>query len=272
MAELLAVDGLVKTFQLRHGRSVLAVNDVSFTVGRGQTVGLVGESGSGKSTIGRTLLRLYEPTEGVIRYEGAEIQSLSQQALRPYRRRMQMVFQDPVGSLNPAFSVETTLTDALREAGVARSQRRARARELLDAVGLDTRFLRRHANEMSGGQAQRVGVARALASEPEFLFLDEPTSSLDLSIRGQIINLLADLQEQRQMAYLFATHDLSTVRFLADTVLVLYRGEVMEAGPADRVFSDPQHEYTRALLDAARIPAERASTKGLEADPQRRRA
>jgi ABC-type oligopeptide transport system ATPase subunit len=269
--DLVAVARLGKTFQLRHGGTVRAVDDVSFTLNPGQTVGLVGESGSGKSTLGRCLLRLYEPNDGVIAFDGTEIQGLSQHALRPYRRRMQMVFQDPLGSLNPAFTVGSTLTDALRQAGFPRRERRERALELLDAVGLDSRFLRRHPNEMSGGQSQRVGVARALASEPDFVFLDEPTSSLDLSVRGQIINLLADLQEERGLAYLFATHDLSTVRFLADTLIVLYQGRVVEMGPAVKVFAEPEHAYTRALLDAARLSGAGASRGPVDTDPQRRR-
>lgn len=270
MPDLVVVDRLGKTFQVRHGRSVRAVDGVSFTLNRGETVGLVGESGSGKSTIGRCLLRLYEPNEGVIAFDGIEIQGLSQHALRPYRRRMQMVFQDPLGSLNPAFSVEATLTDALRQAAVPRRERSTRALELLDAVGLDARFLRRRPNELSGGQSQRVGVARALACEPDFVFLDEPTSSLDLSVRGQIINLLADLQDERGIAYLFATHDLSTVRFLADSLIVLYQGRVVERGPAATVFAEPGHEYTRALLDAARLPRAGTSPSRVDTNPQRR--
>lgn len=270
MAEFIVVDRLSKSFKLRHARTVQAVSNVSFSLRRGETVGLVGESGSGKSTIGRCLLRLYEPDEGSIVFDGDEIQNLAQRELRPYRRRMQMVFQDPLGSLNPAFSVEATLADALRQASVPRRERRERALDLLAAVGLDRRFLRRRPSELSGGQSQRIGVARALASEPDFLFLDEPTSSLDLSVRGQIINLLADLQEARNIAFLFATHDLATVRFLADTLLVLYEGEVVEAGPAEQVFTEPEHEYTRTLLDAAGMAGSRNSSSHAEATKRRR--
>lgn len=248
---LIEVKELTKIFELRRGRSVTAAESVSFDIERGQTVGLVGESGSGKSTVGRCVLRLLEPDEGVIRFDGEPLEGLSQSGLRPFRPRMQMVFQDPLGSLNPAYTVKRTLCDAVRQTGVRGDKRREQISELLDSVGLDHRFLERRPHEMSGGQLQRVGIARALASDPEFIFLDEPTSSLDLSIRGQILNLLADLQAERRLAYLFASHDLGVVRFLAHRVIVMYHGRVVESGPAEGVLADPTHPYTRALIAGA---------------------
>jgi oligopeptide/dipeptide ABC transporter ATP-binding protein len=247
------VNDLHKEFRMRRGATVTAVDRISFELAAGETIGLVGESGCGKSTVGRCLLRLLNPDGGRIEFAGAEIQRLSQRELRPFRPRMQMVFQDPLGSTNPAFTVETTLDDALRQVTPSRSTRRRRIPTLLDDVRLDRRFLQRHRNELSGGQLQRVGIARALASDPEFIFLDEPTSSLDLSVRGQIINLLADLQERHRLAYLFASHDLGVIRFLAHRVIVMYLGRVVEAGTAEQVFSAPAHPYTQALLAAAGI-------------------
>jgi peptide/nickel transport system ATP-binding protein len=265
MEPLIRVDGLAKQFHADH-RVITAVDGISFEIGRGETVGLVGESGCGKSTVGRCLLRLLTPDAGRIAFDGAEVHDASQSQLRPLRRRMQMVFQDPLGSLNPAFTIAQTLADALRHVGVPRRNRPGRTAELLAQVGLDTRFLGRRPRQMSGGQLQRVGIARALASEPDFLFLDEPTSSLDLSVRGQIVNLLADLQEQRGLAYLFASHDLGVVRFVAHRVIVMYLGRIVEEGPADTIFTAPSHPYTKALLIAAGImeasEAERRSISG----------
>ncbi len=250
-AAMISVTGLEKTFEQRHGGIVRAVDGVSFEVGRGETVGLVGESGCGKSTVGRCVLRLLKPDSGVVAFDGTEIQALALRRLRPFRRKLQMVFQDPLGSLNPAFSVRATLRDALRQVGLSGGEREERIGELLLSVGLDSRFLERRPSQMSGGQLQRVGIARALASDPDFIFLDEPTSSLDLSVRGQIINLLGDLQAERRLGYLFASHDLGVVRFLADRVFVMYQGRIMESGPTAGLFDEPQHPYTEELLAGA---------------------
>lgn len=248
---LIEVDGLVKTFHDRHREPVRAVDDVSFGVGQGETVGLVGESGCGKSTIGRCLLRLYQPDAGTITFDGTRIERLDQGKLRRLRPRMQMVFQDPAGSTNPAFTVRQTLMDVLRHLPLPRADRAARLGSLLTSVGLDERFLDRRPDELSGGQLQRVAIARALATEPDFVFLDEPTSALDLSVRGQIVNLLADLQAERGLSYLFASHDLGVVRFLAHRVLVMYLGRIVEAGPTEEILGSPKHPYTQELVLSA---------------------
>lgn len=253
---LIEVDQMTKRFHTRRGllasHQITAVRGASFQIDWGETVGLVGESGCGKSTVGRCLLRLINPDEGQIRFDGTEIAQLKNAALRPFRRRMQMVFQNPLNSLNPAYTVEGTLHDAMRQlSNQSIAQQRERVNILLEQVGLDRRFLWRKPREMSGGQLQRVSIARALAPRPDFLFLDEPTSALDLSVRGQIINLLADLQEQHKLAYLFVSHDLSVIKFLAHRVLVMYLGEIVEAAPAQRLFANPTHPYTQALLAAA---------------------
>lgn len=248
---LISVEDLRKAFRGPDGSVARAVDGVSFGVAAGETLGLVGESGCGKSTVGRCLLRLTDPDEGTITFDGTRIERMSQRELRSLRQRMQIVFQDPLGSTNPAFTLRQTLGDALRQAGVERAQRERRVRDLLDSVGLSARLLDRRRDELSGGQLQRGAVARALAPQPEFVFLDEPTSSLDLSVRGQIINLLADLQDEFGHAYLFASHDLSVVRVLAHRVIVMYRGRIVESGPTAAILSAPAHPYTQALLEAA---------------------
>jgi peptide/nickel transport system ATP-binding protein len=249
---LISVRDLEKTFASSAG-PVQAGAGVSFDLAAGETVGLVGESGCGKSTVGRCILRLLEPTSGTIAFDGQPIESLSQRRLRPLRQRMQLVFQDPVGSMNPAFTVRATLADALRTRRLDRAGQERVMRELLEAVGLDERYLERRRTGLSGGQLQRVAIARALAPEPDFVFLDEPTSALDVSVRGQIVNLLADLQRDRGLAYLFASHDLGVVRFLADRVVVMYRGQVVESGPAEQILTEPTQEYTKELVAAARL-------------------
>jgi oligopeptide/dipeptide ABC transporter ATP-binding protein len=246
---LIEVDGLRKTYRHR-GSAVAAVDGVSFAIERGETVGLVGESGSGKSTVGRCIVGLTAPEAGRISIAGRELAGGSR-GRQLLHRHVQMVFQDPAGSMNPAYTVRGWLADALRPLGLARGERQARVGELLEQVGLGPRFLERRARELSGGQLQRVAIARALAAEPDFVFLDEPTSALDLSVRGQIVNLLRELQAERGYAYLFASHDLGVVRAVAQRVLVMYLGRVVEAGTTEQVLTEPAHPYTRALLASA---------------------
>ena len=250
------VENLTKRFLTRHGMtrtlSVTAVESVSFHIERGETLGLVGESGCGKSTVGRCLLRLVTPDTGRMYFDGKEIQNLRERDLKHIRHRMQIVFQNPLASLNPAYTVAGTLRDALRQRkDLNNRQRHERAQMLLRQVGLDHRYLRRRPAEMSGGELQRVSIARALAPSPDFIFLDEPTSALDPSVRGQISNLLAGLQERQGLTYLYVSHDLNVIQFLAHRVLVMYLGQIVEEAPTKLIFSAPRHPYTQALLAAA---------------------
>src|SRR5439155_10373765 len=247
----------------RHVGDIRAVDGVSLTIERGETVGLVGESGCGKSTVGRTILRLYEPTDGRIVFDGEDITRLSEQRLRPLRRRMQMVFQDPFASLNPRHSVGRIVGEPLRAHGLLRRQSAAsRVRELLQIVGLPPDAAGRYPHEFSGGQRQRIGVARALAVNPDFIVADEPVSALDVSIQAQILNLLEDLQEDFNLTYLFIAHDLSVVRHVSDRVAVMYLGRVVEMASGDTLYRNPKHPYSGALLSAVPIPdPEMASQK-----------
>jgi peptide/nickel transport system ATP-binding protein len=251
---LLTVDGL-RTRYVTRGRALNAVDGVSLEVAPGETVGLVGESGCGKSTLGKTILRLLDPVEGSIRISGNEISDLGQYALLPFRRRMQMVFQDPFGSLNPRQTVATVLVTPLKVHGLgSRAERRRRIRDIVDRVGLPAEALDRYPHEFSGGQRQRIGIARALVLEPDLVVCDEPVSALDLSIQAQILNLLVDLKRELGLSYLFISHDLSVVRYFADRVLVMYLGRIVEsAGHAD-LWRGPRHPYTRALLAAVPRP------------------
>ena len=236
----------------RRTGSFKAVDGVSFTVPTGKTVGLVGESGSGKTTIGRTLVKLITATSGAVLWNGADILPLSESQFRPLRRRIQYIFQDPFGSLNPRMTVGAIIGEALeihfRELNA--SQRAERVALLLRRVGLLPEMINRHPHEFSGGQRQRIGIARALAVEPEFLICDEPVSALDVSVQAQIVNLLQDLQEELGIALLFIAHDLAVVEHISDSVLVLHRGKIVESGPARQVLEDPQDPYTRELLAA----------------------
>jgi len=239
----------------RHVGDVKAVDDVTLTIRRGETLGLVGESGCGKSTVGRAILRLYEPTAGRIVFDGQDITHLGEAELRPLRRRMQMVFQDPFASLNPRHSVGRTVGEPLRAHGLARGRRAdARVRELLKIVGLPEDAATRYPHEFSGGQRQRIGVARAVAVNPDFIVADEPISALDVSIQAQIINLLASLQHDFALTYLFIAHDLAVVRHISDRIAVMYLGAIVEVSPADELYERPLHPYTISLLSAVPIP------------------
>jgi peptide/nickel transport system ATP-binding protein len=239
----------------RHVGDIRAVDDISLTIKRGETVGLVGESGCGKSTVGRTILRLYEPTEGRILFDGHDISKLDEDELRPLRRRMQMVFQDPFASLNPRHSVGRIIGEPLRVHGLAsRRESGARVRDLLRTVGLPADAAGRYPHEFSGGQRQRIGLARALALNPDFIVADEPVSALDVSIQAQIINLFEQLQEEFELTYLFIAHDLAVVRHISDRIAVMYLGWIVEISPAAELYENPLHPYTISLLSAVPIP------------------
>ena len=257
---LLEVHDLVKHFATggnafrRGGETVHAVDGVSLEVQSGETLGVVGESGCGKSTLGRLLVRLHAPTEGTIRFDGRDLTTLSRRQLRPYRREMQMIFQDPYASLNPRKRVGQILEAPFRihrELDSAATQ--SRVRELLEIVGLSPDHVNRYPHEFSGGQRQRIGVARALALNPKLIVADEPVSALDVSIQAQVINLLDDLQDEFQLTYVFIAHDLGVVHHISDRIAVMYLGVIVELGPADELFLNPVHHYTQALLSA--IPA-----------------
>ena len=251
---MLRVRGLKKYFG-RHDRPVRAVDDVSFDIAPGEVLGLVGESGSGKSTIGRTLLKLIEPSAGSILFEGVDLATLSARAMQPYRRRLQIIFQDPYASLNPRRRVGDTLAEALATHGLHPGAARAkRIAELLALVGLAPEHASRYPHEFSGGQRQRIGIARALAVEPRFIVADEPVSALDVSIQAQVINLLSDLRERFGLTMLFISHDLDVVEYLCDRIVVLYLGKVMEVASAGDLYRSPLHPYTEALLEASPRP------------------
>jgi peptide/nickel transport system ATP-binding protein len=239
----------------RHVGDIRAVDDVSLTINRGETVGLVGESGCGKSTVGRTILRLYKPTDGRIVFDGKDLSQLGESELRPLRRRMQMVFQDPFASLNPRHSIGRIIGEPLRTHGLAnRKESATRVRELLSIVGLPQDAATRYPHEFSGGQRQRIGLARALALNPDFIVADEPVSALDVSIQAQIINLFEQLQEEFQLTYLFIAHDLAVVRHISDRIAVMYLGTIVEVSPAAELYESPLHPYTISLLSAVPIP------------------
>jgi peptide/nickel transport system ATP-binding protein len=239
----------------RHVGDVKAVDGVSLTIDRGETVGLVGESGCGKTTLGRAILRLYEPTAGTIRFDGRDITHLGERELRPLRRRMQMIFQDPFASLNPRHSVGRMVSEPMRVHGVTdRRSITSRVHELLEVVGLPRDASSRYPHEFSGGQRQRIGLARALALNPDFIVCDEPVSALDVSIQAQIVNLLEELQEEFDLTYLFVAHDLAIVRHISDRIMVMYLGTIVEVSPAEDLYDNPLHPYTISLLSAIPIP------------------
>jgi oligopeptide/dipeptide ABC transporter ATP-binding protein len=260
---LLEVRDVRKAFPIVRGRSlrrsigeIRAVDGVSLTLAAGETLGLVGESGCGKSTLARCILRLLEPTAGAVRFGGRDVLASSQRELRNLRREMQIIFQDPYGSLNPRMRVAQLVAEPLRVHAMTggRHETRARVAELLSLVGLSPEHADRYPHSFSGGQRQRIGIARALASEPKLLILDEPVSALDVSSRAQILALLEDLQARLGLAYLFVSHDLSVVRYISQRVAVMYLGKIVELAPRDDLFGHPRHPYTQALLSAVPVP------------------
>ena len=255
---LLDVEGLHVHFPIRKGLFsrtvgyVKAVDGISFRVYRGQTLGLVGESGCGKTTSGRAILRLIEPTSGCVRFDGTEIGSLSPSQMRQMRNRLQIIFQDPYGSMNPRMTVQSTLVEPMKiqNIGINAQDQRDRAVALLEEVGMEADHLPRYPHEFSGGQRQRICIARALTVEPEFIICDESVSSLDVSVQAQVLNLLKDLQEQRGLTYIFISHDLSVVKFMADMMAVMNEGKIVEFGPSENIYADPTEDYTKRLIDA----------------------
>jgi len=272
---LLEVQDLIVHFQRREGlfakpQIVQAVNGVSLTVARGETLGLVGESGCGKTTLARAVLRLIEPTSGSVHFDGHDVLQLAAKPLRALRRRMQIVFQDPWSSLNPRMRVGNAIREGIEIHRIAEGGEADRmVGDLLEEVGLPREAARQYPHAFSGGQRQRIGIARALAVQPELIVCDEPVSSLDVSVQAQVLNLLADLQTQRGLSYLFISHDLAVVRHLAPRVAVMYLGRIVEQGPVDAVFSAPKHPYTQALLSAVPVPDPKAGRSRiiLEGEP-----
>ncbi|MFD9704027.1 ABC transporter ATP-binding protein [Lentzea sp. NPDC059081] len=259
-APLLEVTDLVKEFPVR-GKGIIprnigtvqAVSGVSFTLHPGETLGLVGESGCGKSTTGRAILQLHKPTSGSVKFDGRELTSMSNKQLRPLRKDIQIVFQDPYASLNPKWQVNDIIAEPLQIHGVEGGVQR-RVNELLELVGLNPEHRNRYPHEFSGGQRQRIGIARALALNPRFLVLDEPVSALDVSVQAGVVNLLEELQERLGLAYLFVAHDLSVVRHISDRVAVMYLGKIIEMGEREAIYTKPMHPYTQALLSAVPMP------------------
>ena len=268
---LLRVDKLRKHFPIRSGMlirrtigEVQAVTDISFDLHVGETLGLVGESGCGKSTTGRAILQLHKPTSGSVSFEGRELVGLSSKDMRPIRRNLQIVFQDPYASLNPRMQINSTISEPLHIHGVSGSAADDRVAELLRLVGLSPEHGNRYPHEFSGGQRQRIGIARALALEPRLIVLDEPVSALDVSVQAGVVNLLEDLQDRLGLAYLFVAHDLSVVKHISDRVAVMYLGKIVEIGTRNDVYDRPSHPYTQALLSAVPVPnpkIERARTR-----------
>ena len=254
MPEILRAEHLKKYFDTPYG-PLHAVDDVTFSIEKGKTLGVVGESGCGKSTLGRTVLLLQDPTEGRLFFEGKEITNCRDDEWRDLREDMQLIFQDPMSSLDPRMAVFDIIEEPLKlQNKLGKEARYARVRELMDTVGISRRIQYSYPHELDGGRRQRVGIARALALEPKFIVCDEPVSALDVSIQAQIINLLMDLQKERDLSYMFITHDLSVVRYISDDIMVMYLGQVVEKASSDELFANPLHPYTKALLSAIPVP------------------
>ncbi len=250
---MLEVVGLKKYFEVAAG-TVRSVDGVTFDIRPGETLGLVGESGCGKTTTGRTIVRLYDPTGGTVRFMGQDITRLSQGAMLPWRKRMQMIFQDPYASLNPRMTVGDIVMEPMSIHGIPKDERGDRMRRLMKLVGLNGEHANRYPHEFSGGQRQRIGIARALAVEPEFIVCDEPISALDVSIQAQIVNTLEDLQTELGLTYLFIAHDLSMVKHISSRIAVMYLGDIVELAESNELYTNPLHPYTRSLLSAIPIP------------------
>lgn len=253
---LLQVENLKKYFRTKSG-ILHAVDDVSFTIEEGKTLGVVGESGCGKSTTGRAILRLTEPTSGKITFDGVDINALNDEELRKMRTRMQIIFQDPFSSLNPRMTVSQAIEEPIRLHGIIedKEERQKRVLELMETVGLASRLYNTYPHELDGGRRQRIGIARALAVNPKFIVCDEPVSALDVSIQAQILNLMEDLQDELGLTYMFITHDLSVVYHFSDDIAVMYLGKMIEKAPSDKLFAHPTHPYTQALLSAIPVPS-----------------
>jgi oligopeptide/dipeptide ABC transporter ATP-binding protein len=255
VAPVLEIDGLIKRFSVKGGKLLTAVNGVSFTIGRGEAVALVGESGSGKTTVGRCILRLLEPSDGTIRFKGNDITLLPAAQFRKLRSRIQMVFQDPFDSMDPRQRIGDAILEPIRlTKTMGAREQQARGEHLLDLVGLDRASISLYPHQMSAGQLQRVGIARAIATEPDLVVFDEPTSALDVSVRAEVLNLLRDLQRRLGIAYLFISHDLTAVRRLCHRTAVLYLGRLVEVGETEALFTEPLHPYSRALLSSVLYP------------------
>ena len=256
-AEILRVNHLKKYFSVPAGM-LHAVDDISFTIDSGKTLGVVGESGCGKSTMGRAILRLHEPTSGEVYFQGKDVLSLDKQGMKQLRRDMQIIFQDPYASLNPRMTVSEAIAAPLLVQKIYsrkdKAQIEKRVREIMNLVGLANRLINTYPHELDGGRRQRIGIARALALNPKFIVCDEPVSALDVSIQAQILNLMSDLQDELGLTYLFITHDLSVVKYVSDDILVMYLGQMVEKAPSEKLFKKPMHPYTQALLSAIPIP------------------
>ena len=251
---LLEVQHLKKYFQTPRG-TLHAVDDINFSIPKGQTIGVVGESGCGKSTLGRVVLHLLDSTDGRIFFKGEDITQVDNRKLRELRKQMQIIFQDPYSSLDPRFTVKAIIEEPLENAGIPRAKRREMLPELMATVGLADRLADSYPHELDGGRRQRIGIARALAFNPDFVVCDEPVSALDVSIQAQVINLLLDLQEQRGLTYMFISHDLSVVKYLSHKIMVMYLGQTVEISESDELFAHPTHPYTQALLSAVPVPS-----------------
>ncbi|WP_129044447.1 ABC transporter ATP-binding protein [Companilactobacillus metriopterae] len=256
--KIVEVKHLKQYFNIGKKNEVKAIDDVSFYIYKGETLGLVGESGSGKSTTGRSIIRLYSPTDGEILFEGQDISKIKNHSknMKKFRKEMQMIFQDPYASLNPRMKVKDIISEGLDIHGIAtgKEEREEKIAELLDMVNLNPEHMSRYPYEFSGGQRQRIGIARALAVDPQFIIADEPISALDVSIQAQVVNLLQDIQKERGLTYLFIAHDLSMVKYISDRIAVMYHGKIVELASADEIYDNPLHSYTKSLLSAIPIP------------------